>query len=258
MKLVRYRRNGRAEWGIIDGSLVRKPRGSVYAAVQPGEAIGPMESLELLPPCEPTKVIGLAYNYKDLVGPRELYDEPLVFLKPPTSVIAHDAPIVLPPDFSEVWVEVEVAFVIRRGGRRIPATHAGEHILGYTIANDVTARNILGRDHHLARSKGLDTFCPVGPILETELDTSHLTLSTTINGHRTQHGTTANRILDDDACLAMVSRYCTLVPGDLVLTGTPAGAMDSLIRPGDAAVLEIPSLGRLANPIVRLKDGGGT
>lgn len=256
MKLVKYRREEQVAWGILEDSVVREGVGSVYERFRPGPVVGAVDALDLLPPCEPTKVIGLAYNYKDLVGPRDRYEEPLLFLKPSSSVVGHRAPIVLLPELEEVWVEVELGFVIRRGGRHIPRDKAMEHILGYTIANDVTARNVHGRDHHLARSKGLDSFCPVGPLLHVDVDTANLVLSTTINGRRTQHSTTANRILDDAGVLALVSRYFTLAPGDLVLTGTPAGAMDSMIRPGDTAVLEISSLGRLANPIIRAEEAG--
>lgn len=254
VKLIRFRRSGQAEWGILDGSMARAVAGSVYEGISPGAVVGPLGALDLLPPCEPTKVIGLAYNYKDLVGPRERYDEPLIFFKPPTAVIGPTAPIVLLPELTDVWVEVEVAVVMRRGGRHIAADRAADHILGYTIANDVTARNIAGRDHHLGRSKGLDSFCPVGGVLQVGVDTRDLELSTTINGRRTQHSTTRNRILDDFGVVALVSRYFTLAPGDLILTGTPAGAMDSLIRPGDEVVLDVAGLGRLANPVVEAED----
>ena len=250
MRLVRYRARGGPAWGIVEGAEVRAVRGSVYDRPAHGPLAGAVDDLELLPPCEPTKVIGLAYNYKDLVGERESYEEPLIFLKPPTSVIPSTGAITLLPGLDAVWVEVEVAFVVRVGGRHISPDAGAEHILGFTVANDVTARNVHGRDHHLGRSKGLDTFCPVGRHLDTAIDTSDLRLRTTINGRLTQHGTTANRILSDAECLSLVSRFFTLAPGDLILTGTPAGAMDSTVHPGDLAVLEVAGLGRLANPIV--------
>lgn len=249
MKLVRFRRKGQAQWGVLENSEVWASRGSVYEAFEVGKRVGALDDVEMLAPCEPTKVLALAYNYKDLVGEREHYDEPLIFLKSVTSVVPFHAPISIPSGLSKVWVEAELAFVIKRGGRHISPEDAPEHILGYTIANDVTAANVHGRDHHLARSKGLDTFCPVGLTLDTQIATGDLALCTRINGRVTQRGTTANRILNDVECLSLLSRFFTLAPGDLVLTGTPAGAMDSIIKPGDEAVLEIAGLGRLSNPI---------
>jgi 2-keto-4-pentenoate hydratase/2-oxohepta-3-ene-1,7-dioic acid hydratase in catechol pathway len=195
-------------------------------------------------------VVALAYNYKDLVGERSQYDEPLLFLKLPTSVIGSQSPIVIPSVVSRVWVEVELAFVVKKDAWHVKPESAAEYVLGYTIANDVTASNIHGRDWHLARSKALDTFCPVGSVLYTDTVTSDLCMSTRINGRVTQRGSTANRILNDTEALSLISQFVTLHPGDLILTGTPAGAMDSLIHPGDEVVLEIEGIGRLTNPVI--------
>lgn len=250
MELVQYRLNRDSRWGFMEGKDVWDIRGSVYGDFDVGERIGPLESLELLPPCAPSKVVALAYNYKDLVGERAEYDEPIFFLKSPTSVVESRSAIVIPSRVSKVWVEVELAFVVKKTARHVTSEHAAEYILGYTIANDVTAGNVHGRDHHLARSKALDTFCPVGSVLHTGFVTRDLAMSTRINGRVTQQGSTGNRILNDDEVLSLISHFVTLYPGDLVLTGTPAGAMDSLIQPGDEAILEIPGIGRLSNPIV--------
>lgn len=248
--LVRYRRPGSAAWGVIDGDRVRTVEGSIYGRWRAGGDAGRVDALELLPPCEPRTVVALAYNYKDLVGRRETYDEPLIFLKSVTGVIADPQPIRVPAGFDRVWVEVEVAFVVRQEASHVPVSQARDYILGYTVGNDVTAVNVHGRDHHLARSKALDTFCPVHTRLSTEVADGPRRLTTTINGRLTQDGTTANRILNDDETLSLVSRFITLQPGDLVLTGTPAGAMDSLVKPGDDAVLEIEGLGRLRTAVV--------
>lgn len=250
MRLVRFRWNHDFRWGVMDNKDVWTIRGSVYGEFDIGKRVGSMDTVELLPPCELGKVVALAYNYKDLVGERNQYDEPLFFLKSPTSVIGSRSPIVIPSAVSRVWAEVELAFVVKREARHVAPENGGEYILGYTIANDVTASNIHERDHHLARSKALDTFCPVGSVLHTDLVTSDLRMSTRINGRVTQRGSTANRILNDAEALSLISQFVTLHPGDLVLTGTPAGAMDSLIHPGDEAILEIEGLGQLTNPII--------
>jgi 2-keto-4-pentenoate hydratase/2-oxohepta-3-ene-1,7-dioic acid hydratase in catechol pathway len=148
-------------------------------------------------------------------------------------------------------VEVELALVIGRPVFEASTEEAAHAILGWTIANDVTTSNICGRDHHLARSKSLISFCPLGVILRRGIDTGVLRMTTTINGYRTQDGCTRDRILGDAESVALVSKIMPLFPGDVILTGTPAGAMGSLITPGDRVELEIESIGRLANPIVR-------
>ncbi|MBI4432070.1 MAG: fumarylacetoacetate hydrolase family protein [Candidatus Omnitrophica bacterium] len=200
---------------------------------------------------QPKNVIALAYNYKDLVGPKKKFDEPLIFFKSPRGVILSGQPIRIPQGIDTVWVEVELAFVIKKRARHVPVSRARDYILGYTIANDVTAENIHGRDWHLARSKGLETFCPVGPFLATDLDTRDLALSTRINERITQKSTTANRILNDSQALSLITRFFTLEPGDLVLTGTPAGARQSLVKPGDEVRMTIEGLGELSSSIQR-------
>ncbi len=247
--LVRYRAGAAPAWGYLDGQVVRCVEGSVYGEWAPGEVVGTADELQFLPPCEPTTVVALGHNYKDLVGPMERYDEPIVFVKSPTCVVGDADPVVLPTWVGRVWVEVELACVIRTAAFCATPDEAAACILGYTLANDVTAENVHGRDHHLARSKSLNTFCPVGRFLHTEIPTGNLRLTTRVNGRVTQRGTTADRILDDVESVMLVSRLMRLQPGDLILTGTPAGAMDSVVKPGDALELEIEGLGRLTNRI---------
>jgi 2-keto-4-pentenoate hydratase/2-oxohepta-3-ene-1,7-dioic acid hydratase in catechol pathway len=229
---------------------VREVAGTVYGAWSHGAVAGTIHDLTLLPPCEPTTVAALAYNYKDLVGPRETYDEPLVFVKSPACVIGSRDPIARPSWVDRVWVEVEVGVVIRTAVFEATREQAAAAILGYTVTNDVTAVNVHGRDHHLARSKSLATFCPVGDVVHTDVDTRRLSLVTTINGRVTQRGSTSDRIYDDVEAVMLVSRLLPLAAGDIILTGTPAGAMDSLVQPGDAVELAIEGLGRLTNGIV--------
>lgn len=205
------------------------------------------QGVRLLPPTSATaaKVLALAYNYRSLTGDLGASQEPLFFFKSPTGLVGSGESVHLPDFLEKVWVEVELALVIGRGGRNIAACDAAAHVLGYTIGNDITAQNLYGRDHHLARSKGLDGFCPLGPFLRPGMPPSSLALSTRIGGVQTQHGDTDDRILGDAEAVALVSRYVSLQPGDVILTGTPAGAMDSLVRSGDTAVLSIAGLGEL-------------
>lgn len=250
MKLIRYKKNTiESAWAILEGELLFAVTGSLFEHFEKGDLLGTMRDFVLLPPCAPSKVLALGYNYKDLVGFQKEYQEPLIFFKAPTSVAAHDAVIYLPAELQKVWAEVELAFVVKKRASQVPIEKASEYILGYTIANDVTAQNIEGRDHHLARSKGLDGFCPVGLFLETELDTKDLGLETKVNERTTQKSSTKNRILNDAEVLALITKYITLEAGDLVLTGTPAGAMDSSFTTGDQIQLTIERLGSIKNSV---------
>ena len=208
-----------------------------------------MENPHFLPPFEGQKVIGLAYNYKSLVGDKSDYDEPLVFFKAPSSVVGHQEAILYPEFSNNVWIEAELTIVIGKEVRNISVEDADEYILGYTCGNDITAENILGRDWHLARAKGLDTFCPVGPYLIKDIDTSDLRISSYINGKMSQNSRTSDRVLNDKESVALVSKYFTLFPGDIILTGTPKGATEALIKPGDEVRIEIQNVGTLINNI---------
>jgi 2-keto-4-pentenoate hydratase/2-oxohepta-3-ene-1,7-dioic acid hydratase in catechol pathway len=247
---VRYESKGAAFWGLLEGDEVFKINGSVYDKWARGESVGSKFELKLLPPCEPRIVIGLAYNYKDLVGKKDVYEEPLAFLKAPTCVISAADKILRPINAKKVWIETELAIVLKRSIFKATAKEAEDSILGYVIANDITAENVHGRDHHLARSKSLPSFCPVGDVLRSGIDTGNLGITTVINGLFTQRGSTIDRIYNDIQTLVFLSSLVPLNPGDLVLTGTPAGAMDSLINEGDAIQMNLDNIGSLSNPII--------
>lgn len=216
------------------------------------ESYGPIDydKIDLLPPAEPTRVVALAHNYRDLVDEKESEEpeEPLLFLKTPSSVIATGDSIEI-PEAGPTWAEVEVAFIVDKKARNVSIKEAMEYIRGYTVANDVTTEGINGRNWHLPRSKARDTFCPLGPHLIKGIDTADLTMSTHINGTQTQDSTTANRLYDEPAALSHISSLMTLEPGDVVLTGTPAGATDSTVSPGDEVVVNVEKLGTLENPV---------
>jgi len=153
-----------------------------------------------------------------------------------------------------MWHEVELAIVIRTQGKNIPIKEAGNYILGYTCGNDITCENILSRDWHLARSKGLDTFCPLGPFLVKNVSTDNLRLRSYINESITQESYTSDRIMNDMEIVSLISKYVTLFPGDVILTGTPAGATDAIISPGDTIKVEIENIGSLINYVRRNKE----
>ena len=256
-------------WGRRDGGAVIELSSAPWQAGcrAIGERAG--DGLVLLAPAQPTKILALAYNYRDLfadpaarTSAREAHYtdpgfEPLVFLKGPNCLLDPGAAIGFPRDAAEVWVEVEVTAVIGRRARGLrDAAAARDHVFGVTIGNDVTALNVLGRDWHLARSKSLDGFCPLGPELVRGFDDADRALSTKISGRCTQDSRTANRVLDTLEAVALASRIMTLEPGDAVLTGTPGGARQSLVRPGDLVELAIEGLGVLANPVELEQDHG--
>jgi len=196
----------------------------------------------------PSKIVCLAYNYRDLLGDGA---GPLIFLKPPSSIVWGSAPIAIPTD-RPVWAEVELALVIGRMAHRVSIGEAMGHIFGYTVANDVTMENEAGRDWHLAASKGRDTFCPINPQIETAIDTSCLAMQTSISGRVTQQSNTGQRIWDDCEAVSRISHLMTLEPGDVILTGTPAGARDSVLIVGDTVITKIAGLGKLANWVVKV------
>lgn len=207
----------------------------------------PCQNIQILPPCNAQKVIALAYNYKGLVGKKDTYDEPLVFFKSVTGLIGHKEYVLYPTFAKKVWQEVELAIVIKTTCKNVTPNEAGKYILGYTCGNDITCENILKRDWHLARSKGLDTFCPLGPFLVKDVDTSRLRLLSYINGKITQDSYTSDRILGDHEAVSLVSHYFTLFSGDVILTGSPFGATDAIITPGDTIKIEIERIGTLIN-----------
>ena len=208
-----------------------------------------IHELNYFNPIKNNKVIGLAYNYKSLVKEKDNYEEPLIFLKSNTSLIFNQENIVIPSDFKKTWIEAELCIVVKKKGKNIHHNDAKDHILGYTCGNDVTSSNLSGRDWHLARSKAVDTFAPIGPYLVEDIDTSNLKIQSFINGKKTQDSFTSDRILNDYQCLELVSKYITLYPGDVIFTGTPAGATDAVVKPGDKVNIEIENVGILENNI---------
>ena len=208
------------------------------------------DQLNYLSPSIPSKVIGVGWNYKDLVGEQDVYPEPIVFLKSPTSICAHDTKIKFPNIVEKVWVEVELVIVIGRECSNVAASEAHDYILGHTIGSDITALNIHDRDWHLARSKAFDDFAPIGPFLITGLNTENLALKSTINGREAQVGNTSSRILNDNELIALISSMMTLMPGDVIFTGTPARATEALVCPGDHIKHEIENLGDLRFEII--------
>ncbi len=209
-----------------------------------------MEDVRLLAPVLPSKVVGVARNYAEHAAElgNPVPEAPLLFLKPATSVIGPRDAVVVPADAGRVDHEGELAAVIGRLCRRVDEDAAAKHVLGYTCANDVTAREWQRSDGQWARAKGSDTFCPLGPWIETELDVSDVGVTTRVNGDVRQSGRTSAMTFSPAALIAYVSRTITLLPGDVVLTGTPAGV--GPIEPGDRVDVEVEGIGVLESAVV--------
>ncbi len=211
----------------------------------------PLADVRLLAPILASKVICMGKNYAahaaEMGGVAP--EDPVIFLKPNTAIIGPNVAIQLPPDANPVHHEGELAVVIGRPCKDVPAARAAENILGYTIANDVSARDQQKQDGQWMRAKGHDTFCPVGPWIVTDLDPADLELTTKVNGEVRQHSNTALMLHDVGAIVEWVSAVMTLLPGDLILTGTPEGV--GPIEDGDIVSITISGIGTLSNPVVR-------
>jgi len=249
MRIIRYQDQGAAHYGWVLGDTAGPIDGNPYSAFQRGEASMPLDSLTLLPPAIPSKIICVGRNYADHAKElgNEVPEVPMLFLKPPSAVLAQEGTIVLPPQTQQVEHEAELAVVIGKQGRWIEPDAVKDHILGYTIANDITARDLQKRDGQWTRGKGFDTFCPFGPWIETEFDPADAVITCSVNGELRQMGSTRDMIFSVRQLLAYISSVMTLEPGDLVLTGTPAGV--GPLKEGDELVTSIEGLGELRNQV---------
>lgn len=253
MRIARYSAQGTVHYGVVEGNEVLELPGHPFAAA--GEAlttsgtVHDLDDVRLLAPVIPTKVIGIGKNYADHAAEMggSPSEQPLMFLKPTTALIGSDDPIVLPPESEEVHHEAELAVVIGRMCRRVSREQAASVILGYTCANDVTARDLQRRDGQWARAKGFDTFCPLGPWIDTDLDPADVVVECEVNGITTQRASTATLIHAVADLVAAVSAVMTLLPGDVILTGTPAGV--GPLAAGDEVAVTVAGLGTLVNPV---------
>ena len=251
MKIVRLRTDqDEIVYGGVEEEGIRVHQGTPFVAWEPTETVLPFGDVQLLAPVFPTKVVCVGKNYLEHAEEMgsEAPEEPLVFLKPATAVVGPGAAVVYPPESRELHHEAELAIVVGSVSRRVAAEDASSHILGYTAANDVTARDLQRRDGQWTRAKGFDTFCPLGPAIETELDPQGLRISGSVNGVLRQEATTDDMIFGVAEIFEHVTAVMTLLPGDVILTGTPSGV--GPVEPGDLMEVEIERIGSLRNPVV--------
>lgn len=251
-RFVRTTTEGNVHWGVIEGDVVHRLDGSPWEEWTRGEAIGHMEELTLLAPATPTKIVCVGRNYAAHAAEHkaEVPKEPLIFFKPPSSVIGPGAPIVLTPQSKQVEHEAELALVIGQRCRNVSAGEAWNYVLGVTCGNDVTARDLQRQDSQWTRAKGFDTFCPLGPWLVTGLGESKvaaLEVACRVNGKVRQRGNTGEMVFSPAQLITYTSAIMTLEPGDVIMTGTPAGV--SPIVEGDEVEVEVEGIGVLKNPV---------
>jgi 2-keto-4-pentenoate hydratase/2-oxohepta-3-ene-1,7-dioic acid hydratase in catechol pathway len=251
MRLIRYRVGGEPFNGAVVDGIVHRLPGALWDPLRPGAAVAPLEEVDLLAPCLPGKIVAVGLNYRAHAA-ESGYDvpaEPVIFMKPRTAVIGPGAAIVLPLRLSgRVDYEAELAVVVGRRARNVPRQAASDFVLGYTCGNDVTARDLQQRDGQWTRSKSFDTFCPLGPWIVPDLDVSDLAVRSRVNGELRQDGHTGDLIFSVDDLIAFVTAVMTLEPGDVILTGTPAGV--GPLHPGDRIEIEVEGIGTLENEAV--------
>ncbi len=250
MKILRFVLGGERRHGILEGETIHALHGDVFADFQLGGAVAKLEQVRVLPPCEPSKVIAVGLNYRSHAHEMgiPLPEEPIIFLKPPSSIIGHLDEIIYPPSSQRVDYEAELGVVIKRRGKNISPEKTRSYILGYTCANDVTARDLQGRDGQWTRSKSFDTFCPLGPYVVTDLEPSGLAISSRLNGQTRQASSTSDLIFGAETLVSFISQVMTLEPGDVILTGTPGGI--GPMQPGDEVEVEIEGIGVLRNRLI--------
>ena len=261
MRICRLKHNSLASprYGVVEDSTIRLlDESKLFEQITPSSSdeLFSLEQVELLAPVTPSKVVCVGRNYREHAAElgNKMTDEPLLFLKPPSSVIASGCRVELPPQSKQVEHEGELGVVIGRTARKLTETDdALSYVFGYTCINDVTARDLQRKDIQFTRGKSFDTFCPVGPWIVTDLDPANATVTTRVNGEVKQNGNTADMAFPVSFLIRYISGIMTLYPGDLIATGTPAGV--SRMKHGDVVEVEVGGIGVLSNPIYDPTDG---
>ncbi|MBI2852535.1 MAG: fumarylacetoacetate hydrolase family protein [Chloroflexi bacterium] len=251
MKIVRFAAGRRKRYGILHSEHIDAFSGTPFRNARPVGELYLLKDVRLLAPCLPSKIVALGLNYRSHA--RELSqpipENPLIFLKPPTAIIGHEEDIDYPPSSERVDFEGELAVVIGKRARRVSVRDSLSYVLGYACFNDVTARDLQSRDGQWTRAKGFDTFAAIGPCIETELDPRNVMLETYLNGELKQRGSTTDLVFPVPELVSFISHVMTLLPGDVIATGTPSGI--GPMKPGDTIEIRIEPIGVLRNYVVQ-------
>lgn len=251
MRIVRFAAEKKIRYGILEGDRIQEMTKGRYPSFKLADERYPLSEVKLLAPCQPSKIVALGFNYRshaEEIGAR-LPTAPLIFLKPSTSVIGPEANIIYPPSSKQVDYEGELAVVIKKTACRVPLEDALDYVLGYTCFNDVTARDLQQQDRQWTRAKSFDTFGAIGPWIETELDWVNVFVETYLNGELKQRGHTRDLIFNVPDLVSFISSVMTLLPGDVIATGTTSGIGPMSL--GDTVEIKIEPIGTLRNYVVK-------
>lgn len=250
MKIIRFQYKNKYQYGWVNNEEVGLIEGDLFSEFRRLETELQFDRVNLMTPVAPGKIICVARNYEEHAREHQVEtpEYPMIFLKPPSAIISNGEAILIPPQSQQVEHEAELAVVIGKTGKWIEAVDVSNHILGYTIANDVTARDLQYKDGQWTRAKGFDTFCPLGPWIETELDPSDLMISCRVNGELRQMSSTKEMIFPINQLISYISTIMTLNAGDVILTGTPAGV--DRLESGNVVEISIEGIGTLVNPVI--------
>jgi len=251
MKIMRYEAGGGASYGILDNEMVYTASGDLFTGLRRGDKVGSLAEVTLLTPVQPGKIVCVGLNYAAHVtendASRAVPDEPVLFMKPNSTLIAISEQIRIANPNHRTDYEAELVIVIGKRARGVSEADAAAHILGFTAGNDVSDRVLQAKDGQWVRAKGFDTYCPLGPCIETELDVRDVKVESRLNGEVRQSQTTASMIFNPHFLVSYISKVMTLDPGDIILTGTPEGV--GPMKSGDTIKVEVGGVGVLRNPV---------
>ena len=251
MKIVRFAADNKVKYGILSGESIQAIEGEPFLSIKPVDDHYQLSEVKLLSPCIPSKIVAIGLNYRSHAEETNsaLPEAPMIFIKPPTAVIGPEDNIVYPPSSTRVDYECELGVVIKKPAWQVSKEEALDYVLGYTCFNDVTARDLQRLDGQFTRAKGFNTFAPFGPCIETALDPGNVSLETYLNGELKQRGNTNDLIYPVPELINFISQVMTLLPGDIIATGTPSGIGPML--PGDTVEIKIEPIGTLRNYVVK-------
>ena len=259
MKFLRYTTDNQEKNGIlINGGVLETSHSLMEVAYTLGmenlekKEVYPLEDVKILPPVSPSKIICIGLNYRDHAVElnMDLPEEPILFLKPASSIIGHGDEIIYPPQSKQVDYEVELAVIISKKAKNVRTVDALDYVAGYTILNDITARDLQQKDGQWTRAKSFDTFCPLGPWMENDFDPRNQKISLSVNGELRQESNIKNMIFPVEELLSFISHIMTLNPGDVIATGTPSGV--GSLNVGDVVEASVEEIGVLKNKIARI------
>jgi 2-keto-4-pentenoate hydratase/2-oxohepta-3-ene-1,7-dioic acid hydratase in catechol pathway len=255
MKYLKFLQNGNIRYGLLEkDNIIREVVGDIFNNHKNTENVYSLSEITFLPPCVPTKIIAVGLNYFEHANEVQMKipDEPLIFMKPPSTLIAHNDNIIYPKMSKQLDYEAELAVIIKNRIKNIEPGDVSKNILGYTCFNDITARDLQKKDGQWTRAKSFDTFAPIGPFISTKLNPNNLQIKLYKNGQLMQNSSTSNMIFKVDKIVSFISKIMTLFPGDIIATGTPSGI--GQLESGDKVEVEIEGIGILTNTVFLEKN----